>query len=350
MKLLDQLFRWFGGQGVSTAAPEAPEDDSTSENVEIREKQALSDEAPPPAPGWWVPRGEPVSTVGAISTGTAPVDAELYDALRAALTDPQLELPRIPQVANRALMMLRDSSTDFHELAGTIETDQALTAAVLRTANSAMYRGYHEITNLEQAFLRIGQRALRGMILGFSVKHLAIRTGGPQRTIGEELWRRSTASAVICAYFGVPHGLPADELTLVGLLHDIGMLGVSRVMNDFQLRTGRKLPRALFDQMSREWHEHLGLRLADEWNLPSPLPELIGNHHREPDAHDPLAIHRRLIMLSEVICSMLEIAPYVPYDFFNLACVQALGIQDDEATRLRLLRLPDLIRARAEMI
>lgn len=349
MKLLDQLFRWFGGQGASTAVADAPEEPSAVDSHEAHEKQVLSDEAPPPAPGWWVPRGDPVNAVAAMGIAGMPVDTDLYDMLRSTLTDPQLELPRIPQVANRALMMLRDTSTDFHELASTIETDQSLTAAVLRTANSTAYRGYHEITNLEQAFLRIGQRALRGMILGFSVKHLAIRTGGPQRTIGEELWRRSTASAVICAYFGVPRGLPADELTLVGLLHDIGMLAVSRVMNDFQMRTGRKLPRAIFDQMSQEWHEHLGLRLADEWNLPSPLPELIGNHHREPDASDPLAIHRWLIMLSDVICSMLELAPYIPYDFFNLACVRALGIEDDEPTRLRLLRLPDQIRARADL-
>lgn len=349
MNLLAQLFRWFGGSPAAGADDEAVSPIAMPERDSRATKPPLSDEAPPPAPSWWMPRGEPVSTLGAARVGSEPIESDLHEALSQTLKDPELELPRIPQVANRALTMLRDSSIDFHQLARVIETDQALAAGVLRTANSVTYRGYAEITNLEQAFLRMGQRTLRSMILGFSIKHLAIRTGGPQRTLGEELWRRSTASAVICGHFGVQHGLAADEAFLIGLLHDIGMLAVSRVTNDFQVKTGRRLSRDVFDSLSEEWHEHIGLRLADEWNLPSPLPELIGNHHSEPAADDPLRLQRNLIALSDVVCAMLEISPYVPFDFFNLACVRDLGIQDDEPTRLNLQRLPDLIRARSDM-
>lgn len=349
MKLVAQFFRWFSNSGPQCATPGAGDDCAHPVDDESAAKPMLSDEAPPLPPGWWVPRGEPIRNIADARLRTTPIDSELYKALSAALNDPQLELPRIPAVANRALTMLRDASIDFHQLARIIETDQALTASVLRTANSVAYRGYNEITNLEQAFLRVGQRVLRSMILGFSIKSIAIRTGGPQRTLGEELWRRSTASAVICAHFGIEQKLPADELFLIGLLHDIGMLAVSRVMNDHQVRTGQKLPREVFDRLAEEWHEHIGLRLADEWNLPSPLPELIGNHHREPDANDPLAVHRRLIVLSEVVCALLEISPYVPYDFFNLSCVRELGISEDEATYHRLQQLPDLIKARSEI-
>ncbi|MBL8878718.1 MAG: HDOD domain-containing protein [Phycisphaerales bacterium] len=348
MNLLTQLFRWFGGG--STVMEEAPPMPRPAADCDLPTTKApLSDEAPPPAPGWWAPRGEVVASLTEARIGSEPIASDLYDALSQTLNDPQLELPRIPQVANRALTMLRDASIDFHQLARVVETDQALAASVLRTANSAAYRGYNEITNLEQAFLRMGQRALRSMVLGFSIKHLAIRTGGPQRTLGEELWRRSTASAVICGHFAVQHGLAADEAFLVGLLHDIGMLAVSRVTNDFQVKTGRRFAREVFDSLCEEWHEHIGLRLADEWNLPSPLPELIGNHHSEIAADDPLRLHRSLIALSDVVCSMLEIAPYVPYDFFNLACVRELGIQDDEQTRLNLSRLPELIRSRSDI-
>lgn len=300
-----------------------------------------------PQNAWWIPREEATLPAPPASDATG-IDRELYNQLVRILDDPSLELPQIPQVAQRALVMLRDKNVSFHHLSDLVEQDPVLTAEVLKVANSVAYRGMSEILRLDQAFARIGQRALRSMILAMTFKGVAIRTGGPDRTLGEELWHRSLASGTIMSEMGPRYGLRPDDAFLIGLLHDIGMLAVLKVAHDYQKQTGSKTPRAVFDRVCGEWHEHIGLRLAGWWNLPEPLPDLIGNHHRAAPDGDPLQTYRQLITFGDVCCAMLEHAPYVPYDFFNLPCVQALGLEDNAETHELLGSLPDAIAERLE--
>ncbi len=157
--------------------------------------------------------------------------------------------------------------------------------------------------------------------------------------MGEEIWQRSLVAASMLREFSKRFGLPSDEGFLAGLLHDIGMLAVLKVVHEYRQFHGRPVSRAVFEHVAAEWHEHIGLRLSEAGNLPSPLPELIGNHHRPPGEDDPLRVQRLLLQVSDVACAMLGYAPYVPYDFFNLDCVRRLGLKDDATTRALLISI-----------
>jgi HD-like signal output (HDOD) protein len=336
--------------GATRPQPHPTEEPSAAESaVAVAEAPAASppEAADAPQP-WWVPRGEPVCEIRQPVRGSAPTDAALYQTLTKLLDDPSMELPRLPQITERVLSMLRGNETNYQALAQIVEQDAALTAEVLRVANSVAYRGFTEIRRLDLAFVRLGQRALKSLILGVTLKAVTIRTGGPQRSLGEELWRRSLASGVIVSELSSKVGLLPDDGFLLGLLHDIGMLAILKVAHDHQHKAGVRISRTTFDQLCDQWHEHLGMRLADAWNLPDPLPEIIGNHHREPAAQDPLARQRNLIAAADAICALLEYAPYVPYDFFKLPCVQRLGLAPTHETLAMLGALPERIAERME--
>jgi HD-like signal output (HDOD) protein len=340
--MLTFIRRWlpslFGSAKECEPDHDACPDSGGSElRIELEEAGPRDDPEPEAAPpgAWWVPRGTPVLSAP-LPLIDKPLDRDLRDHLVRMLDKQDLELPRPPEIVNRALDALRDDNSNYEMLAELIGRDPVLTAGILRVANSVRYRGIREIKQLDLALSRLGRRTLRSIILGVALQGLTIRVGGPERTVGEEIWRRSLVAASMLREFSQRFSLSPEEGFLAGLLHDIGMLAVLKVVHEYQQLHGRHVSRAVFEHVAAEWHEHIGLRLSEAWNLPSPLPELIGNHHRPPAEDDPLRVQRLLLQLADVACAMLGYAPYVPYDFFNLDCVRRLGLKDDAATRALL--------------
>jgi HD-like signal output (HDOD) protein len=344
------LFSWLWDQLVGSRGPAEPAAGAgarTGTTTAVAERPASRSDSE--GDDWWLPR-DSASASNRDGDGDGRVHGQLYSRLTQVLDDPNLELPRLPRVTDRALTMLRGNETNYHELSELIEQDPALTAEVLRVANSVAYRGVSEIRRLEVAFARLGQRALRSVLLGATVRSISISLGGAHRSLGEEIWRRCVAAGAISALMAGRHRVDPKDALLAGLLHDIGEFVVLTVAHDYQRRTGARVPRAAFDRLAAEWHEHVGLRLATAWNLPDPLPALISSHHKLPAPGDPLETERLLILFSDLVCSLLNYSPYQPVDFFAAPCVVRLGLQDDERTREFLRSLPARIDGRLDPI
>lgn len=304
-------------------------------------------------PLWWVPETCAVQDCEATDDSSDEpdsdyLDATLHQALEFALQDGALELPRLPHVTDRALLMLRGDNANYRDLSKVVSEDPAITAQILRVANSAAYGGVTEIRSLENAFARLGQRTVRSVILSASMRQLSIRIGGAKRTLGEKIWRRTMAAGVIMSAAAKRCRIDENDAFVAGLMHDIGQFVVLMVAHETTRKMGVKLPSAAFERISVQWHEAAGLRLAESWQLPAPLPALIADHHRLPATDDPHEKLRLLIMFADVVSSMLRYAPFHPYDFFATPCVERLGFTDTPETHEFLLSLPVTIEDRIE--
>src|SRR5438132_14006937 len=107
-----------------------------------------------------------------------------------------LDLPPLPGTHARALAMVSQGNVGLRELGSIIETDPALTAAVLRAANSAMSSPLGRIETAERALVRIGMERTRRIVVG------AIISGNmsPLRKTAidtTEMWRHLVACALI---------------------------------------------------------------------------------------------------------------------------------------------------------
>ncbi len=318
---------------ASTAVLAAPRE---TEEIELDEAAE---------PGWWVPRGLAVRERPAPVAHTA-ADEALYEALRAVFESGEVNLPVIPGVAQRGLVLLQDENVEYQKLAQLVGEDQAIASEILRVVNSAAYARLFQVNQLETAFTRLGRETVRSILLAMTLKGMAIRVGGHVRSLGEELWQRSLVSAVVVSELGRRHGVRAGEAFLVGLLHDLGELAILRVLHERVKRGAGGVPRGVYDRLSYEWHERLGQRLAEAWRLPDPLPAVIGDHHQTPEDGAPLAVHRLLVQFADVTCGLLSFGPYVPYDFFALPCVERLGLRATPETYAWLTSLPALIADR----
>jgi HD-like signal output (HDOD) protein len=295
---------------------------------------------------WWIPKGAP-TLIAPKPSCDDELSQRVYRLLREIIKDPNVELPSLSPAVQQILVMIEDQDVDFGGLAEVLAQDQVLAAKVLRTANSAAYKSVSPISRLDVAIPRLGCEGLRSILMGRTLREMTAGLDGDLRQAAQDIWNRAIASAVMVSHMASTYQLLPGQASLVGLLHDLGMTGVLKVANDHQREFNEKVPRNVFDALCWEWHELIGHRIATAWELPEPLPHIIGGHHQLIDDDDPDFVYMYLVQFSDVSCSLLDIGPYVPYDFFKTPCVDTLGLKDDELTRRQLIEIPELIRERS---
>lgn len=299
----------------------------------------------PPSERWWVPRGTPVLEMSA-PVAAAPLGRDLIDFVERVIRHAELHLPMLPQVVQRALVMAQSEDVDFNRLADVLEADAALTASILRRANSAESAPVDRITRLPDALARLGRRKVLAVVAAAAAKRVTLEATGldPRRAL--RIWHTSAAAAAVMHVAARHFGLPADEAALIGLLHDLGVLAALRIAQLYRESYDPRLSSDAVDRLCVEWHEPLGRTLATAWQFQPPLPELCGAHHAAPEPGDVLARYRSLVQFTDVVCALLEYAPYAPYDFFRVPCVAALGITDEPEWHAWLAALPAAIAER----
>ena len=83
-----------------------------------------------------------------------------------------VDLPTIPTIAKKVIKSLANPNTDINDLNKLISTDPALSARVLKIANSAMYCCQQEIKSLSMAMSRIGFASLKSIVIAVSTKEI----------------------------------------------------------------------------------------------------------------------------------------------------------------------------------
>lgn len=291
---------------------------------------------------WWNPE-EPTIT------GIAPIDRPELSAEARALENllishfdgHNLTLPPLLQVAERVRPKLNDRDCDFGKIAKELGEDQVITAAVLRMANSPLYRGLNKITGLQPAVARLGTRALKTLLMHESLRAAMFCGKGGSRELAGCIWRQSLAGAYVMRGLSKFTRSDPENAFLVGLLHDIGNVIVLRVACEEQPRMHFEIDLDTFHYLCYECHQEFGELVAEAWSLPPDLKTIISDHHTYPDADDPLRRIRLQLLLSDMICSLLGYAPYQPHRLLNSAVLRELRIPIDDRFAAFLDDLPE---------
>lgn len=337
------LFDWLFGRNRQTIAPPSvePLDDSASSSAVavLEEYGAPTDDATGP---WRSPAGVAVVEPVEPERPNLSTEARAIESLIVSHFDGRdLSMPALLPVAEMALSRLRDPRCSLPEIGEVISSDPVVSGAVLRMANSPLYRGLDRITSLGSAVTRLGTNALRTLMLHESVRAAMFERRGGDPMLADHIWRQSLAGAVIMRGLSEFTAIDPDQAFLVGLLHDIGNVIVLRIVQAEELADGQPLEVFAFDYLCHESHQEFGELVADAWHLPSDLKSLIANHHHFPASDDPLKTERCLIIASDMIASMLGYGPETTYDLLHAPAVLELGLADRRGFTDFLDRLPD---------
>lgn len=192
----------------------------------------------------------------------------------------------LPGNTTRLLKVLDDPTVTAGVVSELVALDQALTAYILRVANSALMGYLMSCGSVSDAVMRLGFKQLRSLVLSTVASGpLSARLSG-YRLGASELWYHSIAVASAAHWLGGVLRFPDPEKAYVaGLLHDIGKLLLDQyVRADYNQMAGimrkRKVPLwEVEKQLFGIDHAAVGGLIAEHWQFPEELADAIRDHH-----------------------------------------------------------------------
>ena len=194
------------------------------------------------------------------------------------MTEGALELPLLPQVAVEVLSLTSRDDSDPRRLSDLLQHDPAMTAHILRIANSPLYRARTPIDSLPQALVRIGFAQVRQMALIVACKQRVFRAKGFEADV-HRAFRHSLGAALYARAIAHARRRDEDEAFLAALLHDVGRPILLQAVADGHEGLLRLSDRPAVLGVVASMHARAGASLARSWRLPSRVTEAIAEHH-----------------------------------------------------------------------
>ena len=220
------------------------------------------------------------------------------------------DVPTLPGVVMHALEVLQDPKSDAATVQEVINRDPAISAKILRVANSAFFGFTRRVSTIADAVGILGFSNVQGMILGVGAFD-AFRT---ERLKLGEFWRHSIATATAARLLAQRLKSGEEEAFTAGLLHDIGKLifavqagaGYQHVLN--MEREAGVSPIEAERTLLEFTHAEVGEAVALRWNLPPRYVAAIAHHH-DPSAAGDENFFCALIGLANLAAHAVAHAP-----------------------------------------
>ncbi|MCX4190650.1 HDOD domain-containing protein [Methylophaga sp. OBS3] len=201
---------------------------------------------------------------------------QLYNTILADLDNGKLILPTLPEVALQVREVVNDPNTTSAQLADIIVTDAALSARLLKVANSALYRGRIPVESVQTAVSRLGLQMVRNLVTSLVMEQMFKPTSRGLEKRMRELWEHSTEVAAISQVIASKQpGIKTDEAMLAGLIHNIGVLPI--------LIHAESIPGLLDDdvileQLIANLYPRIGAAILKSWQFPENLITVAAEH------------------------------------------------------------------------
>lgn len=212
----------------------------------------------------------------------------------------------MPEVAQALIRTLSDDRADVATVTAIIAKDPALTATLLRMANSAMFGLSRSVTTLDSAVSVVGTAQIRARALSICMARAFVFPAGLNRL---EFWGSSMVCAGYARWLAGKLGMDEQQAWLTGMMLRLGELLIAQRLPEVVVRIEVQ-PCAPFERWRRE-REHAGFdegQLAGEIALRWDFPEAIADALRacsQPtlDGSDPLAavVHLAALMTDPAI-------------------------------------------------
>lgn len=193
-----------------------------------------------------------------------------------AIEKDQLVLPTLPEVALKVREVADDPDADIDKLTGVIGNDAALSARIIRVANSPLLRASRAIEDLRTALMRLGIQYTCNIATGLAMEQMFQATSDLIDMRMREVWSRSSEIAgishVLCKHYT---RLRPDQATLAGLIHKIGVLPILTYAEEHPALLKDSIT---LDSVIEQLQGHLGDLILKTWNFPEELAHIPSQH------------------------------------------------------------------------
>jgi HD-like signal output (HDOD) protein len=206
---------------------------------------------------------------------------------RKLIFDKLYQLPSLPYVVQELIASFNKTDLDTLTLAQKIEHDQALSAKVLRMANSSFYGLTRKVGSIKEAVTILGFEMVRSIVISVGlVEHFP---ASPDSEFDRSLyWQRCYRVATLSNEIAMILNMERNFAFIAGMFYEIGLLVLDltipkqfyellRKQCDLKLRLEEIEKSELgFD------HFDIGADVIHQWNFPVEIEQLI-RHWNDSD-------------------------------------------------------------------
>lgn len=205
-------------------------------------------------------------------------------ALNARLTKAIEGLPPVAAVIRRLLAVLDDPNSDLEDISSLIRADTALTANVLRLANSPLFAHTSRVASIEDAVQKTGVLEVSRVVTTLSAQQLFLQSMDNYKITQNFLWKHTLAVAVAAEGLAERFLANTQAAYVGGLLHTVGMV-------TFEIAAkNRGLPARRHTVPIRDWENktfgmgnaELAGRVMQKWNFPEIIVNAVSTRYIPP--------------------------------------------------------------------
>jgi HD-like signal output (HDOD) protein len=220
------------------------------------------------------------------------------------------QIPTIPAVLAPLLRYLQQpiEQLDVRRVTDLLAQDKSLATQCLQMANSPLFGRRQRVESIRGAVVSLGLRHVGDIAMTCSVLNLF----PSDRTSMDPVvfWEHSLGCALVCRHLArkINYSDPAKAY-LAGLLHDLGIIVNLWVLpNEFraawETAKAEGIPLDEAEEKSMGFtHCECGRLLAERWELPPDLIEVVTFHHNPQQSANHAGLVA-LVQLADLLCRM----------------------------------------------
>ena len=241
-----------------------------------------------------------------------PEEENFREKIVQSILERDFELPMLPHVALKVIRLTSDTGSSMQDLAKVIMTDQTIASRIIRLCNSPVYAAAVEITNINQALVRLGQTEIKNVMLAISLqtKIFKSRLYGP---LAKRLWERSVGTAFASRVIAGAVNFDKEEAFLCGLMHNIGKMVSVTIVEEAQRKMGAGFhPTPLIvDEIIEQYGVDVGELTVEKWTMPHRVAMTVHFMNRLDDLENDEKVVP-IVALGEALCRRAGIGALEP--------------------------------------
>ena len=217
------------------------------------------------------------------------------------------DLPQFPQNIEKLNKLLDSDDSKISEIANQISNDVALTGELLKTVNSAAFALQTPCSSISDAVKMMGTRGIKNML--YSIGSLNIFAAQTKKN--EDLWKHSYQVAFysynLAKNLCKNNSLVIEDSFVCGLLHDMGKVIFETncpeyIDNVKKICKDKITSLDLFEKIiSGVNHGEIGAKIAEKWNFPESIINVIRFHHSPGNAPEAAKTLTTIIYIADLM-------------------------------------------------
>ncbi|RUO80781.1 histidine kinase [Idiomarina tyrosinivorans] len=203
----------------------------------------------------------------------------LYSIIEDRLARDELTLPSMPKTAEQVRNATFDERCNLQQLARIIQHDPALSARLIKLANSAYLGGRNKAESVMQALTRIGMRRIRTLALALAMEQVFQPQNDIVKHYADEFWQCSqelaAAAVVITQYLqtrGLALRLHQDVALLSGMVSRLGVAPILRLADEHSDSFANP---SFIRQTTDQLDCRIGERILNEWDFSENVIDVV---------------------------------------------------------------------------